>query len=138
MQSYFWDLLRGKSTEDSSNFTEAHMGEENNFYYNEELKTWVVRGEEEQVARAAREAPPPPRPSENGKVTQRPATSDVQIASTTARSLLTSDQLYTRIPGIEVSESKTKAHADPLIPLNAKSQFVPDRANDDDSYDFIN
>ncbi|GBE62411.1 liver stage protein, putative [Babesia ovata] len=133
MQSYFWDLLRGKSSEDSNNFTEAHMGEENNFYYNEELKTWVVRGEEEQVARAAREAPPPPRLSENGSIT-----SDVPIASTTARSLLTSDQLYTKIPGIEVAESTTKPHADPLIPLSAKSQFIPDRANDDNNYDFIN
>ncbi|GFE55906.1 hypothetical protein BaOVIS_033100 [Babesia ovis] len=134
MQNYFWGLLRGKNAEETGDFTEAHMGEDNNFYYNEELKRWVVRGEEDKVANDEGESPPPLPVSENNETTTAPPT-----PSATKRGALTSDQLYTKIPGIEVVESKENVEVIPLIPLTAKSQFIPERGNDNaDDYDFMN
>ncbi|GIX65108.1 COPII coat assembly protein SEC16 [Babesia caballi] len=135
ISDYIWGLFRGKSSEEPGDFTEAHMGDENNFYYNEELKCWVVRGEEEKVARAAGDMPPPPRALETDA---HPTVGSTESA--TRRGRLTSDKLYTQIPGVEVMESKAKLDMGPLVPLTAKSQFTPDTVNDESNndYDFTN
>ena len=39
--------------------TVATMGGENDFYYNKDLKRWVVRGEEDKVVESKSDAPPP-------------------------------------------------------------------------------
>ncbi len=46
---------------EGSTAVKASMGQENTFYYNDELKSWVNRGEEDIVraALAAKAAPPP-------------------------------------------------------------------------------
>ncbi|ORM41245.1 uncharacterized protein BXIN_0893 [Babesia sp. Xinjiang] len=57
--------------------------------------------------------------------------------NTAGRGTLTSDKLYTKIPGIEVLASKTNVDVTPLVPLSAKSQFIPDRVSDSNDYDFM-
>jgi hypothetical protein len=43
---------------------QAKLGDDNSFYYNEELKMWVERGKEDEAKAAA--APPPPPPTQMG------------------------------------------------------------------------
>ncbi|EDO05548.1 hypothetical protein BBOV_I004670 [Babesia bovis T2Bo] len=136
MQNYLWGFLRGKKDEETNDFTEAHMGEENNFYYNEELKRWVVRGEEDKVANEGAESVPPmPAADNNAAITPPPA----PIVGKRRGNALTSEHLYTKIPGIEVIESREPVEHTPLIPFAAKSQFIPESGGEKEGdYDFIN
>lgn len=133
MTNYFWGLLRGKANEESGEFTEAHMGEENNFYYNKELGRWVVRGEEDKVTENNNAPPPPPKAPDSV-----PAPPPNTGNHSTVRGPLTSANLYTKIPGIEVIESKQTLEKDSILPLKSKSQFIPENKGDNNDYDFVN
>lgn len=133
MQNYIWGLFGGKNKEESGEFTEAHMGEENAFYYNKELARWVVRGEEDKVAEANNATLQPP------KLPDSVATPRSNIGDHHgARMPLTSADLYTKIPGIEVMESKKTKGTDSILPTAAKSQFIPENTGDSNDYDFVN
>lgn len=133
MRGYFWDLFRGKGKEEPGDFTDAHMGEENNFYYNKELGRWAVRGEEDKIAGTTNTAPPPPKIPESDCPPRMNVTNNAA-----SRGPLTSAKLYTKIPGIEVMETKQAREKDSFLPLTAKSQFTPESSGNNNDYDFVN
>lgn len=55
-----------------------------------------------------------------------------------SRGPLTSAKLYTKIPGIEVMETKQAREKDSFLPLTAKSQFTPESSGNNNDYDFVN
>ncbi|CDJ47618.1 plectin, putative [Eimeria brunetti] len=61
MSTGIWRLFRrgGDEGEGEGKATRAHLGEENQFYYNKELKRWLIRGEEH-LAQQQDTPPPPP------------------------------------------------------------------------------
>jgi hypothetical protein len=54
----------GKERRESLTLQEMKLGEENTFYFNEELKMWVEKGKEEEYAKKQQGPPPPPTDSE--------------------------------------------------------------------------
>ncbi|CDJ27424.1 plectin, putative [Eimeria mitis] len=61
MSTGIWRLFRrgGDEGDGEGKATRAHLGEENQFYYNKELKRWLIRGEEH-LAQQQDTPPPPP------------------------------------------------------------------------------
>ncbi|KAF7458287.1 coiled coil protein [Cryptosporidium felis] len=98
----------------------ANLGEENKFYYNEELKSWVVRGEEHLVEQKRNPPPPPPK---------RPITTDLGSRTESAASFSSGSQstagmrrnLYASTPGLNVVKS-SRENLGPVIPPAAFHQ----------------
>ncbi|BAM41044.1 conserved hypothetical protein [Theileria orientalis strain Shintoku] len=146
MARFLKKLLSNKTDEQEESFTSAHLGEENNFYYNEELKQWVVRGEEDKVRESTDNAPPPPGPlgpnldpsvppnaqfaaaAHDGQSPESPAASNPF-----GRRVVRSSQLYTNIPGMNVIEAKVPNESFVNIPTSGLSQFIPKKDDFDAS-----
>ncbi|UKJ88776.1 hypothetical protein MACJ_002022 [Theileria orientalis] len=146
MARFLKKLLSNKTDEHEESFTSAHLGEQNNFYYNEELKQWVVRGEEDKVRESLDIAPPPPSPLNPNSDSVLPP--NAQFASFTSdghcpespassnpfgRRVVRSSQLYTNIPGMNVIEAKLPNESFVNIPTSGLSQFIPKKDDFDDS-----
>ncbi|EKX73299.1 conserved hypothetical protein [Theileria equi strain WA] len=123
-------------------FTSAHLGEENNFYYNEELKQWVVRGEEDKVKKAASASPPPSGRSllTDSSIPSITSQSSISVGSAhqsafgPGRRVLRSANLYTEIPGMQIVETKTTNESFLNLPFSSSaSQFIPSNDNVDQS-----
>ncbi|CXI43795.1 conserved Plasmodium protein, unknown function [Plasmodium berghei] len=100
--SSFWNFIKSKKNDDGeSKPTVAHLGEENKFYYNKELKRWVVKGEEDKIETEEKIAPPP-------------QMSALQNASSGYRSLIQQNKtrsartMYAEIPGLKTINKKNK------------------------------
>ncbi|VEV56381.1 conserved Plasmodium protein, unknown function [Plasmodium vinckei vinckei] len=98
--SSFWNFIKSKKNDDGeSKPTVAHLGEENKFYYNKELKRWVVKGEEDKIEVEEKIAPPP-------------QMSALQNASSGYRSLIQQNKtrsartMYAEIPGLKTINKK--------------------------------
>ncbi|SCM20998.1 conserved Plasmodium protein, unknown function [Plasmodium chabaudi adami] len=98
--SAFWNFIKSKKNDDGeSKPTVAHLGEENKFYYNKELKRWVVKGEEDKIEVEEKIAPPP-------------QMSALQNASSGYRSLIQQNKtrsartMYAEIPGLKTINKK--------------------------------
>ncbi|UKK01157.2 hypothetical protein MACK_001970 [Theileria orientalis] len=146
MARFLKKLLSNKTDDQEESFTSAHLGDENNFYYNEELKQWVVRGEEDKVRESLDNAPPPPGPLNPNSDSSLPpsaqfgsATSDGQSPESPAssnpfgRRVVRSSQLYTNIPGMNVIEAKLPNESFVNIPSSGLSQFIPKKDDFDAS-----
>ncbi|GAB66486.1 liver stage antigen, partial [Plasmodium cynomolgi strain B] len=97
----FWSFIKSKKNDDNeSKPTVAHLGEENKFYFNKELKRWVIRGEEDKV-------------ENEQKVTAPPKMSTLQNASQGYRSLMQQNKtrsartIYAEIPGLKTIKKKS-------------------------------
>ncbi|KAK2196092.1 hypothetical protein BdWA1_002692 [Babesia duncani] len=132
MASLFKSLFGGfNNAATGEDFTEAHLGEENNFYYNEKYKRWMMRGEEKLQGEEStpKSDESKPTPAANAIFPPPPSTSTGPRQGTN-RNTLTSGDLYTRIPGVEIlgdDTKDTKATPSPLaqIPVAPKSHFTP-------------
>ncbi|ETB57773.1 hypothetical protein YYC_04588 [Plasmodium yoelii 17X] len=98
--SSFWNFIKSKKNDDGEpKPTVAHLGEENKFYYNKELKRWVVKGEEDKIETEEKIAPPP-------------QMSALQNASSGYRSLIQQNKtrsartMYAEIPGLKTINKK--------------------------------
>ncbi|KAJ1612462.1 coiled coil-containing protein, partial [Cryptosporidium canis] len=105
----------GKSEEGEEGVkpVKANLGEENKFYYNKELKSWVVRGEEHLVEQKQNLPPPPPkRPTtmDSGSRTESMASISSGTQSTGIRK-----NLYTSTPGLNITKS-TREQVGGIIP----------------------
>ncbi|EUD65432.1 hypothetical protein C922_04172 [Plasmodium inui San Antonio 1] len=97
----FWSFIKSKKNDDNeSKPTVAHLGEENKFYFNKELKRWVISGEEDKV-------------ENEEKVTAPPKMSTLQNASQGYRSLMQQNKtrsartIYAEIPGLKTIKKKS-------------------------------
>ncbi|XP_955204.1 uncharacterized protein TA04945 [Theileria annulata] len=146
-------FLSNKGEDDSESFTSAHLGEENNFYYNEELKQWVVRGEEDKVRETLNTSPPPMMGKDLNFEPSVPPTVQTNANGTDGteahspenqpfcqagpnhlpRRVFKSSQLYTNIPGMNVIETKPAAGPFLNMPQSCQSQFIPSKDDFDAS-----
>ncbi|KAF5153145.1 hypothetical protein TpMuguga_03g00509 [Theileria parva strain Muguga] len=153
MARFLKKLLTNKTDEEGDSFTSAHLGEENNFYYNEELRQWVVRGEEERVRETLNSTPPPVVGTEPNCDPSVPPTSQtnangldgtqVPVRQThlvshptsthLSRRVVRSSQLYTNIPGMNVVETRPASGPFLNMPQSPQSQFVPSKEDFDPS-----
>ncbi|ANQ08098.1 Uncharacterized protein PCOAH_00025270 [Plasmodium coatneyi] len=99
--SSFWSFIKSKKNDDNeSKPTVAHLGEENKFYFNKELKRWVIKGEEDKV-------------ENEEKVTAPPKMSTLQNANQGYRSLMQQNKtrsartIYAEIPGLKTIKKKS-------------------------------
>ncbi|VUZ95878.1 conserved protein, unknown function [Plasmodium vivax] len=98
--SSFWSFIKSKKNDDEPKPTVAHLGEENKFYFNKELKRWVIRGEEDKV-------------ESEEKVTAPPKMSSLQNANQGYRSLMQQNKtrsartIYAEIPGLKTIKKKS-------------------------------
>ncbi|KJP87651.1 hypothetical protein AK88_02679 [Plasmodium fragile] len=97
----FWSFIKSKKNDDNeSKPTVAHLGEENKFYFNKELKRWVIRGEEDKV-------------ENEEKVTAPPKMSTLQNGNQGYRSLMQQNKtrnartIYAEIPGLKTIKKKS-------------------------------
>ncbi|CBZ51543.1 putative plectin [Neospora caninum Liverpool] len=112
MSSGLWKIFKRKGKDDDeaeTKATKAHMGEENKMYYNEQLKRWVVRGEEHLVEQ---EQLPPPPPTSVGAAP--PSAGPRGFARGR-----TSRSLYTATPGLNVRPATASASAAASLPKPA-------------------
>ncbi|KAH8582056.1 coiled coil [Cryptosporidium sp. chipmunk genotype I] len=106
----------GKKNEEGEDVVKpvkANLGEENKFYYNKELKSWVVRGEEHLVEQKQNLPPPPP---------MRPTTTDSGTRTESMTSFSSGSQstgirksLYTSTPGLNIMKN-SKEQTGGIIP----------------------
>ncbi|CAA9988235.1 conserved Plasmodium protein, unknown function [Plasmodium knowlesi strain H] len=99
--SSFWSFIKSKKNDDNeSKPTVAHLGEENKFYFNKELKRWVIKGEEDKV-------------ENEEKVSAPPKMSTLQNANQGYRSLMQQNKtrsartIYAEIPGLKTIKKKS-------------------------------
>lgn len=106
---------KSEEGEDGVKPVKANLGEENKFYYNKELKSWVVRGEEHLVEQKQNLPPPPPkRPTTMDSGTR---TESVASFSSGSQSTGVRKNLYTSTPGLNViTKNAGEQHAGGIIP----------------------
>ncbi|CDI84979.1 plectin, putative [Eimeria praecox] len=101
------DVYRGGDEgEGEGKATHAHLGEENQFYYNKELKRWLIRGEEHLVQQ--QDTPPPPPAAvaaTGGQPLDKAAAPAGGIRRMRARGAAS---LYTATPGLATKSSASK------------------------------
>ncbi|KAL3126373.1 coiled coil-containing protein [Cryptosporidium hominis] len=104
---------KNEEGEDGVKPVKANLGEENKFYYNKELKSWVVRGEEHLVEQKQNLPPPPPK---------RPTTTDSGTRTESMASFSSGSQstgirknLYTSTPGLNIMKN-SKEQIGGIIP----------------------
>ncbi|KAK9170832.1 hypothetical protein CmeUKMEL1_15290 [Cryptosporidium meleagridis] len=104
---------KSEEGEDGVKPVKANLGEENKFYYNKELKSWVVRGEEHLVEQKQNLPPPPPK---------RPTTTDSGTRTESMASFSSGSQsagirknLYTSTPGLNIMKN-SKEQIGGIIP----------------------
>ncbi|XP_026192281.1 plectin, partial [Cyclospora cayetanensis] len=105
-----WRLFRrgGDDGETEGKATRAHLGEENQFYYNKELKRWLIRGEEDLVQQL--ETPPPPPAATATTETTANSTGQPEKISSSMGNMRRmrargAASLYTATPGLSTKSS---------------------------------
>ncbi|OEH76625.1 putative plectin [Cyclospora cayetanensis] len=108
--SGIWRLFRrgGDDGETEGKATRAHLGEENQFYYNKELKRWLIRGEEDLVQQL--ETPPPPPAATATTETTANSTGQPEKISSSMGNMRRmrargAASLYTATPGLSTKSS---------------------------------
>ncbi|KAL7068292.1 hypothetical protein ACR3K2_12790 [Cryptosporidium serpentis] len=115
---------RDGSEEDGTKPVKANLGEENKFYYNKELKSWVVKGEEHLIENKMKSPPPPPkRPTTTEIVTGRQKDID-PIYSNKAANM--KKNLYVQTPGLNIAKKTSSAHLYNVIPNSGlHTSYIP-------------
>ncbi|KAH8740736.1 coiled coil protein [Cryptosporidium ryanae] len=88
--------------EDGIKPVKANLGEENKFYYNKELKSWVVRGEEHLLEEKKNLPPPPKRPTTSEYGSRVDSTASLSSLSYNGGN--TRKNLYTATPGLNIKK----------------------------------
>ncbi|KAH7649925.1 hypothetical protein FG379_001769 [Cryptosporidium bovis] len=104
--------------EDGIKPVKANLGEENRFYYNKELKSWVVRGEEHLVEEKKNIPPPPKRPTTSEYGSRVDSTASLSSQSYNSGNMR--KNLYTATPGLNIK--KVPENSNGVIPIGGLHQ----------------
>ncbi|KAK6591226.1 hypothetical protein RS030_101659 [Cryptosporidium xiaoi] len=104
--------------EDGIKPVKANLGEENKFYYNKELKSWVVRGEEHLVEEKKNIPPPPKRPTTSEYGSRVDSTASLSSQSYNSGNMR--KNLYTATPGLNIK--KVPENSNGVIPIGGLHQ----------------
>ncbi|EEA05539.1 uncharacterized protein CMU_025450 [Cryptosporidium muris RN66] len=115
---------RDGAEEDGTKPIKANLGEENKFYYNKELKSWVVKGEEHLIENKMKSPPPPPkRPTTTEIMTERKKDIDAIYNN---KAVNTKKNLYVQTPGLNIAKKTSSANLYNVIPNSGlHASYIP-------------
>lgn len=123
MKNTLWGLLKKKEDGEESKATVAHLGEDNQFYYNEKLGRWVIKGEEDLIENEPKDTGPPKiTETANGNFTFKPMANEKKTRNAFS--------MYAQTPGLKTTKKNMKMQGGIVSPYMVSNQEEATNAED--------